>query len=383
MGEASSYTYQWNRDDTPVSGATRSTYVLGTADEGSTVTCTVTAANAAGLESATTLGTIDVGAGGGTGTVSFPLGIAIGSDNAMTEASDEGFAQYQIMAAHGFASVRVPAYYTSDHTVSNDGTIRAALRAGLDVLIILGGYHITVGSAAFASFCTSVVSTYAPLGCNHYEVLNEENYAINWDTSVNQTVSPSGYASLLKDSYAAVKAADSGATVIMGGLANVAASDGASLGSGNYSVSLTQTTFMTLVYAAMGGSSSGYFDAAAVHPYTFPDIPTGSGDNFGNALSPTGTSVRTIMVQNGDSEKKIWVTEFGAPTGTAAGIDNPVTEPDQSESYSEALEMCAGWSWVGAFYAFNWNDDADGDFGLTDATYVPKPALAVILTYMG
>ncbi len=43
-----SFTYQWSRDGTPIAGATNSTYTVRTLDEGLTLTCTVTAYNAAG-----------------------------------------------------------------------------------------------------------------------------------------------------------------------------------------------------------------------------------------------------------------------------------------------------------------------------------------------
>jgi hypothetical protein len=39
------FTFQWNRDGQPISGATSSTYVVQSADEGHTLTCTVTAFN--------------------------------------------------------------------------------------------------------------------------------------------------------------------------------------------------------------------------------------------------------------------------------------------------------------------------------------------------
>jgi hypothetical protein len=42
------FTYQWSRDGTPIAGATNSTYTVRTLDEGLTLTCTVTAYNAAG-----------------------------------------------------------------------------------------------------------------------------------------------------------------------------------------------------------------------------------------------------------------------------------------------------------------------------------------------
>jgi hypothetical protein len=50
----SSFTYQWDRDGTPIAGATRATYKLQTSDEGLTLTCAVTASNLAGSGTAAT-----------------------------------------------------------------------------------------------------------------------------------------------------------------------------------------------------------------------------------------------------------------------------------------------------------------------------------------
>ncbi|MGH2874023.1 MAG: putative Ig domain-containing protein [Solirubrobacteraceae bacterium] len=47
-GSPTSYSYQWNRDGTPIAGATRSTYTVAVIDQGNTLTCAVTATNQAG-----------------------------------------------------------------------------------------------------------------------------------------------------------------------------------------------------------------------------------------------------------------------------------------------------------------------------------------------
>lgn len=47
-GSGDTFAYQWSRDGTPVIGATGSTYVVQKLDEGTTLTCTVTASDALG-----------------------------------------------------------------------------------------------------------------------------------------------------------------------------------------------------------------------------------------------------------------------------------------------------------------------------------------------
>jgi hypothetical protein len=58
--DPSGYVYQWNRDGTPISGAAGPTYTVAPIDEGNTLTCTVSAANASGTGSAATSGSISV-----------------------------------------------------------------------------------------------------------------------------------------------------------------------------------------------------------------------------------------------------------------------------------------------------------------------------------
>jgi hypothetical protein len=53
------FAYQWNRDGTPLVGATSSTYTVTSLDEGTTLTCAVTASNVAGSDSITS-GSVNV-----------------------------------------------------------------------------------------------------------------------------------------------------------------------------------------------------------------------------------------------------------------------------------------------------------------------------------
>jgi hypothetical protein len=65
-GTPTSYTYQWSRNGTAISGATSSSYTVGSADTGDTITVAVTATNATGSATATSAATATVTAAAST-----------------------------------------------------------------------------------------------------------------------------------------------------------------------------------------------------------------------------------------------------------------------------------------------------------------------------
>jgi hypothetical protein len=313
------------------------------------------------------------------------FGVAMGADEVLFTSSDAGAAQYSIMKADGFSGVRIDVGYQTTTPYYEDTTLRAAINAGLasNTLIILDGYHPNeMTQAQFVTFCTSVVNTYKSLGIHKYEICNEINGNNNWDTSTGY-VNPAAYAVLLKACYSAIKVADPTAFVVSSGLAvfDVTAG-GTNEGSGNYSSNLAPGQFLTLMYAQMGGDSTGYFDAVGCHPYCYTANPS-TVNNWGVMLNPVGgptgyygPSMRQIMGTNGDSAKDLWITEYGEP------IEGSTTDAMQATYFQDALQLCETYDYVGAFYFFNWADDQDGNYGLTSSSYVAKPALATIQSFM-
>lgn len=320
------------------------------------------------------------------------VGLAMGYDPTFDSQSDSGLAQDEVMQADGFWGVRRESIYGSSGGGGSQANIQADLDAGLNVLLLLdvdGTSIPAIGNTAFVTFVQEQVTYWSPKGIHHYEILNEPNLAANWDSTDNY-VNPAAYAVLLGLCYSAIKAIDPTALVSSGGVTTNSTSDGASDGSGNYTSVLLPNSFIYLMYEAMGGSSVGYCDAIGMHPYTEAAPSIGNGSNWGYFLNPSGThpyaessvgagwnSILAIMEANGESAKPIWITEYGydAPTD--------VTDAQQASYLTTALTMAAAVANVAFFFVFNWNDDADGDWGLETSSYAAKPALAAVLDFMG
>lgn len=307
------------------------------------------------------------------------IGISLGStcEGVFGSASDKGAAQYERMAALGVTNVRIDATYTSGAAIGTDAAVRAALAAGLNPLLIFDGYNnTTIGASNFLAHCQRVTTTYSALGVHAYELLNEPNSAANWNPG--GSTSATGYTSLLQSVYPAVKTIDSTATLVLGSGAPYG-----SVGDGSMSGTLNPVTWLSDLYTA---GAHGYFDAVGAHPYSWPALPGNTATwNAWQQMAATSTSLYSLMTANSDSAKKIWVTEFGAPSASSSGINaNPSptsypagTIPFQAETISQGVALAGALSCVGAFFAFDWADSSPGDgyFGLTDPYSNPKLTL--------
>jgi hypothetical protein len=217
--------------------------------------------------------------------------------------------------------------------------------------------------AAFANFARAAALRYAPLGVHHWELWNEPNVTAFWEPAPN----PADYAALLKAGAGAVRSADPAAIIISAGLApGVDRSDGATV---------SPRTFLRGVYDAGGGPA---FDAMGIHPYSYPDPPLTPGpDNTFFTLPDT----YQVMVDNGDGAKRIWGTEFGAPTGSS---ERAVTGDQQAERLREGYDQWRRWSFTGPLFWYSHRDkgtdaaDPEDNFGLVTNNGRPKPALAAL-----
>ena len=213
--------------------------------------------------------------------------------------------------------------------------------------------------AAFGVFAGSVANHYLSYGVTEYEIWNEPNISYRFHSGANPVL----YTQMLQSSYVHIKQVSVKTTVIAGSMAPTATDEG----------DYAPLDFATALYAA---GAHGYFDALSVHPYTYPVTPSQS-----STASAWGqlSSIHNLMAASGDGDKKIWLTEFGAPTNGPDPGDH-VTEATQAQILSEAVSILRTESWAGPLFWYEYGDTgtstrtSENFYGLVRSDGTHKPA---------
>lgn len=198
-----------------------------------------------------------------------------------------------------------------------------------------------------------------------YIIWNEPNLAQEWG---NLPPDPAGYVSLLKAASQAIRETDPDAVIVSAGLAptNEISSE-----------AMDDRLYLKQLYEA---GAARYFDALGAHPYGFaypPDDPRGAHNGLNMARLE---DLREIMVAYGDSEKEVWVTEFGWTTEGYGGWAWTEVSPEEQASYLVgAIKMAASrWPWVGMMAVWHLSsgeiEPAYRGFNLLNPDGSPKPA---------
>lgn len=207
-----------------------------------------------------------------------------------------------------------------------------------------------------------------------WEVWNEPNLRAFWQPSPDVA----HYTKLLVATYDAIKAVDPDATVISGGLTLALNTD----------ESVPPVDFLEGIYANGG---AGKFDGLGWHPYLSRESgealpPPGEPDPASAwfQMYGTPTSARSLMIENGDGDKKIWVTEFGNHTSTSSVLS--ATDEEHAAVMGAAVREWSSYDWAAAFCFYTYRDSqeygasdiSEAYFGLWRVDYSPKPAVATI-----
>jgi hypothetical protein len=294
-------------------------------------------------------------------------------------------AQLRAMRALGISAVRVDANWRwiqpSGHEAFDwsqlDLEINSIRSAGMSVDLVIDGCPSwaavadssgdpspqPASSAQYAAFAAHVAERYSPKGVNTFEIWNEPNNVQFWQPAPN----PAAYTTDLVAAYAAIRTVDPSAFVISGGLAPES----------NNGINYSPITFLKAMYA---DGAKGSFDALGYHPYSFPAMPDTYEPWSGwSQMAFTSPSLRSVMVSNGDGNKPIWITEFGAPTSGPWDVGTA----KQRMILHQAIIYAKKVKWIGALYIYTWQDtttrsNTNNGFGLLTSGGSPKPAYAAV-----
>lgn len=263
---------------------------------------------------------------------------------------------------------------------TSDRVIAAARSRGLSVLAIIT-YAPSWASGStndkvpprnpddISGIAAAATARYAPQGVHAWEVWNEPNISGAWAPKPDAQ----RYAQVLMATSKAIRSVDASATIVSGGLSPAGdQADGATI---------APLTFLKSVYAAGAGSS---FTAVGMHPYSFPAMPMQKGTEDWNSFIRLPL-LHDLMAQHGDVAKKIWFTEFGAPTGTSP---QSISADAQSAGIQQAFDQLQLWPWAGPLFYYSIKDsgtnltDREQNFGLVRNDFSAKPALAAFTSEM-
>src|SRR3954451_4521486 len=281
--------------------------------------------------------------------------------------------------------------FTSNNPSEYDEAVADLAQIGVKpVFVVIGDPSAPPSTpaaiSAFASFVGRAAQHFAGRAAG-WEIWNEED-APKWWSGMppldedHPDRDASRYVPLLKAAYAAAKANDPAATVVLGGM------------TGN------DYKFVQSVYDNAG---AGSFDAVATHTDTGCAIGSPYGyyrDAPGGPISQWAflgyRSVHDVMAAHGDGDKQIWLTEFGwsSYTGTcdvgkwagqkAAGV----TEADQGKFTTQAFHCLNADTYVSKVLLFKLNEDAQPDpmdtaYGAVRANGTKKPLFNAFQAFAG
>jgi polysaccharide biosynthesis protein PslG len=265
-----------------------------------------------------------------------------------------------------------------------DNVMNAARAHNMGVLAMVtstplwaGGATLPPGAgspdpAVYADFVKQVATRYGDV-ISAYEVMNEVNSA-----NFFQPVDPVKYTAILKAVWTTLKGTDGTggvdptAQVIAGALNAVQDIPG---------LSQSPQSFVAAMYAA---GAKGFFDAISIHPYDFFQNLKFSDLGQYPMLSALYQvqQVRAIMVQNGDSQKLIWATEYGLTTSPDPSQNQaPTDQQKQADFISDFINAWRALTYTGPMFIYTTRDGVPGTdtgYGIFQADWTPKLAAQVI-----
>jgi hypothetical protein len=242
--------------------------------------------------------------------------------------------------------------------------------------------------STYAAYVGQMAATYCGTALKAIEVWNEQNLHYEWG---NKPLDPAEYMRLLQAAYSSIKAACPSMLVISGALTPAGSNPPFAMDDFAYLEGMYQNGLAN--YSdGIGAHPSGYnvpatvrFEEACAAIQQFGNSFNGACDTPHHSWSFRSTmeGYRNIMNVYGDTNKRIWPTEFGWAAGGAFdpryayANDNSLDE--QAQWTVEAYTMMREWGWVGPAFLWNLNFRvvADGtekaQWGIVSNDWTPLP----------
>jgi uncharacterized protein YgiM (DUF1202 family) len=247
--------------------------------------------------------------------------------------------------------------------------------------------------ATYAAFVGGMASQFCGTALKAIEIWNEQNLHYEWG---NKPLDPAEYMRLLAASYNSIKTACPSMMVISGALTPAGSNPPFALDDFAYLEGMYQNGLAQ--YAdGIGAHPSGYNVPASVRFEEACAAIQQSGNSFNGACDTphhswsfrsTMEGYRNIMNVYGDSNKRIWPTEFGWAAGGAFdpryAYANDNSFDEQAAWTVEAYTMMREWGWVGPAFLWNLNFRvvADGtekaQWGIVRNDWSPLPVYTAL-----
>jgi O-antigen ligase len=185
-----------------------------------------------------------------------------------------------------------------------------------------------------------------------YQIWDEPNLDDAWGLTEPR---PADYLALLAESYQAIHAADTDATVLAAALAPTKEQRG---------MNIADTLYLEALYDL---GAEIYFDAAAAKPYGFDSSPLDRTVNIETLNFSRIIALREIMLAHGDGQTALWASNWGwnalPPEWTGApSIWGEVSEEERINYTLAGLERAEReWPWLGGMILQQWQPVASAD----------------------
>lgn len=296
--------------------------------------------------------------------------------------------QFDLMAEMGVDWIRVDlgwAWIEQERGTADwwypDTVVAEAAARGMNVLAVLAftpawarsdvaghagatPYHRPIRLSDYADFARKAAQRYAPQGVRSWEIWNEPNIRRFWPPRPDARE----YAALFREGAQAIRDVDPGATLLIGGL------------SPKYESSPGQVSPTEYLEQLYDSGAAQLADGVAAHPYSFPAMPLTSTPRMIGEFRDL-PALHAVMKRHGDGDKKIWITEFGAPTSGP----NSVSEQEQAAALLQARAQSERWDWTGPLIYYELVDGgtdpdvSEENFGVLREDLDLKPAATALI----